>query len=132
MLATSVRPVGPQAGGVGDRIVAFTGIRTPLGGIGFTDTMVVTEWISGRSVTVAHTGKIVRGWGTFAVTPRSSSASQVSWSEELEIPGGTFGSLAWRAVAPVSRWAVTWSLRRFARQVATAARHPESAAAGTR
>lgn len=117
MLATTVRAVGPQRRGVGDRLEAFTGLRTRWGNIGFLDTMVVTDWVDGRSVTVAHTGRIVRGGGTFAVTPRSSSHCEVSWTEDLVIPGGSAGRLIWLVTGPISRWAVRHSLQRFARQV---------------
>ena len=65
MLGTSVRSVGPQRQGVGDRLEAFTGV----GRIGFLDTMVVTDWVDGVEVTVEHTGKVVRGSGTFRAEP---------------------------------------------------------------
>jgi hypothetical protein len=117
ILATKVWPVGPQRRGVGDRLEAFTGLRTRFGNIGFLDTMVVTEWLEGRSVTVSHTGKIVRGGGTFAVTPRSQQTCEVSWTENLSIPGGAVGRWLFRLGSPVSRWAVGFSLRRFAHQV---------------
>lgn len=117
MLATTVRTVGPQRREPGDRLEAFTGI----GRIGFTDTMVVTEWIDGTEVTVAHTGRVVRGPGTFRVESAGADRSVVVWIENLTIPGGRLGALAWRLGKPVSRWAVSHSLRRFARQVESGA-----------
>ncbi len=114
MLGTTVRSVGPQRGAAGDRIEAFTGI----GPVGFLDTMTVTEWIDGREVTVAHTGRIVRGTGTFRVDPDGPDRSQVVWIENLSVPGGRVGEVLWRLTRPVSRWAVQHSLRRFAAQLA--------------
>ena len=117
MLATDVRPVGPQRRAVGDRLEAFTGLKTPLGGLGFLDTMVVADWVPGRSVTVVHTGRVVQGTGTFAVTPRSKDLCELAWSENLRIPGGAAGRLQWLIISPFSRWAVRYSLQRFAQQV---------------
>ena len=117
MLATKVRPVGPQRKAVGDRLEAFTGVKTPLGGLGFLDTMVVADWVPGRSVTVVHTGRVVQGSGTFAVTPRSKESCELAWTENLRIPGGPVGRLLWLLVSPFSHWAVRYSLQKFARQV---------------
>jgi hypothetical protein len=117
IMATTVRPVGRQSRAIGDRIEAFTGLRTPLGAIGFMDKMVVTEWVEGRSVTVAHIGRVVRGSGSFAVTPRTAQACDIAWTEDLTIPGGSAGRVLWRLLRPVSTWAVRQSLNRFAQQV---------------
>lgn len=122
MLGTVVRSVGPQRRGAGDRIEAFTGI----GPLGFLDTMVVTDWVEGVEVTVAHTGKVVRGSGTFRVEPEGPARSVVVWIENLSVPGGPVGEFLWRLTRPVSRWAVTHSLRRFAGAVE---REPARAAA---
>lgn len=120
MLATRVRTVGPQRRGPGDRLEAFTGI----GRLGFTDAMVVTNWVEATEVTVQHTGRVVRGFGTFRVEPIGDSASVLIWIESLRIPGGRLGAVAWRLAKPMSRWAVGSSLRRFARQVETADSQP--------
>ena len=113
MLGTTVRSVGPQRRGVGDRLEAFTGI----GPLGFLDTMVVTDWVDGIEVTVDHTGKVVRGSGTFRVEPAGPGRSVVVWIENLAIPGGRAGEVLWRLTRPISRWAVTHSLRRVAADV---------------
>ena len=117
MLATQVHSVGPQNKGVGDRLEAFTGIRTPFGSLGFLDTMVVSDWVPGRSVTVVHTGKIVRGSGTFSVTPQGTNSSEIAWNEDLRIPGGALGKILWSLTSPISRWAVRYSLTKFAQQL---------------
>ena len=119
MMATKVRSVGPQSKGVGDRLEAFTGIRTPWGSVGFLDSMVVSDWVPGRSVTVVHTGKIVRGSGTFSVTPQGTTNSEIAWNEDLRIPGGALGRLLWILSSPASRWAVRRSLTRLAQQLET-------------
>ena len=123
MLGTEVRSVGPQRRGAGDRLEAFTGV----GRIGFLDTMVVTDWVEGVEVTVEHTGKIVRGTGTFRVEPDGADRSAVVWIENLSIPGGAVGETLWRLTRPISRWAVVHSLRRFAAQVESASRVPAAA-----
>lgn len=113
MLGTQVRSVGPQRRGPGDRLEAFTGV----GPLGFLDTMVVRDWVDGVEVTVDHTGRVVRGSGTFRVEPDGPDRSAVVWIENLSIPGGALGRALWRATRPVSRWAVTHSLRTFAAEV---------------
>ncbi len=123
MLGTRVTGVGPQRRASGDRLEAFTGV----GPLGFLDTMVVSDWVDGVEVTVDHTGRVVRGSGTFRVEPDGPDRSMVVWIENLSIPGGAVGRFLWRASRPVSKWAVTHSLRRFAAQVES--RSPDAAAA---
>ena len=83
--------------------------------------------VDGVEVTVDHTGRVVRGSGTFRVEPDGPDRSMVVWIENLSIPGGAVGRFLWRASRPVSKWAVTHSLRRFAAQVES--RSPAAAAA---
>lgn len=116
ILLTTVRPVGPQRRGAGDRIEAFTGI----GPVGFLDRMVVTRWEDGRFVTVDHVGRVVRGSGEFRVDPVTGTTSRLIWREDLDVPGGRLGSAAWRLIEPVNRWAVAFSLRRMAGGLAPA------------
>lgn len=123
MLATRVRSVGPQRRGAGDRLEAFTGV----GPLGFVDTMVVTEWVEGTEVTVEHTGRVVRGWGTFRVEPVRDDRSVVVWIESLTIPGGRLGELAWQLGRPMSSWAVKFSLRRFAAHLEASSQPARSA-----
>ena len=96
--------------GLGAKVVGWTGI----GPVGFTDTMVITEWDPPRRCTVTHVGKIVRGSGVFEVLPRGDRA-EFRWTERIEIPlPAPFGRLAAAAVGPVARVGLGWSLRRFA------------------
>ena len=96
--------------GVGASVVGWTGI----GPVGFTDTMVITEWEPPRRCAVRHTGKVVRGTGLFEVVPRGQD-SEFRWTERLDlIVPGAVAAGRW-TVAPLSRAALTYALRRFAR-----------------
>ena len=96
--------------GTGARVVARTGI----GPVGFADTMVITEWDPPRRCVVRHTGRIVRGFGIFEVAP-SGRQSEFRWTEQLRLPWPLAGGLGRWTVAPVARWGLNASLRRFAR-----------------
>ena len=97
--------------GAGATVVGWTGI----GPVGFTDTMVITQWDPPRRGTVTHTGKIVRGSGIFEVLPRGDRA-EFRWTERIEIPlPRPLGRLAAVVAGPVARIALGLSLRRFAR-----------------
>ena len=115
--ATRVCAVDGDGRGVGGRIEAFTG----LGRLGFLDTMVVTEWRPPTWCAVEHTGRVVRGTGAFAVVETPDGAV-LSWSEDLELPGGALGGVGWWLISPFVRLAVRHSLTRLARSVE--ARHP--------
>jgi hypothetical protein len=106
--ATRVR--GGQ--GVGAPVVARTGI----GPIGFTDTMVITQWDPPRRCVVRHTGRVVRGSGIFEVVP-CGGACEFRWTERLHLPLGVAGRLAWRVVRPLAQWGLDASLRRFAQLI---------------
>jgi hypothetical protein len=106
MLATRVQ--GGQ--GVGARVVARTGV----GPIGFTDTMVVTQWYPPRRCVVRHTGRVVRGTGVFEVTQRGAD-SEFAWTERLRLPWPASGRLGQWLIAPPARWLMDLSLRRFTR-----------------
>lgn len=118
--ATTVRTVGGDGRGVGGRIEAFTG----FGRFGFLDTMVVTEWLPPTWCAVRHTGRVVRGTGEFEVAEKGEpeggnvpSGSIVTWREDLEIPGGRLGELAFALTRPAVEYAVLRCLKRFAAQV---------------
>ena len=112
MLGTTVRPTGQQGQGVGGRIEAFTG----LGRLGFLDPMEITRWEPPHRCDVVHTGRVVRGTGTFEVQPRGSGSTFV-WREDLELPLGLLGRLGWPLVRPLFAYGVRLSLKRFARWV---------------
>lgn len=112
MTATTVRTVDGDGQGVGGRIEAFTG----FGKYGFLDTMEVTEWRPPSWCAVRHTGKLVRGTGAFEIVQAANSAdgSTLTWSEDLEIPGGEFGAVGFALIRPAVELGVSRSLRRFA------------------
>lgn len=115
MLGTSVKPTHADGRGVGGRISAFTG----LGPLGFTDTMEITAWDPPRRCDVVHTGRIVRGTGSFAVEPLADDRSRFIWREEIDLPFGVLGRLCWPIGRPVAAAGVQLSLNRFAAWVPT-------------
>ncbi|MDA8320889.1 MAG: SRPBCC family protein [Actinomycetota bacterium] len=95
----------------GATVVGWTGI----GPVGFTDTMVITEWDPPRRCTVTHVGKVVRGTGIFEVVPRGARA-EFRWTERIQLPlPPLLGRPAALVAGPVARIALESSLRRFAR-----------------
>ena len=106
--ATQVR--GGQ--GLGATVVGWTGV----GPVGFTDTMVITEWDPPRRCVVEHTGRLIRGAGIFEVRA-DGAASEFRWTERLQLPlPAALGGLVARVVRPLAERALAASLRRFARQ----------------
>jgi carbon monoxide dehydrogenase subunit G len=106
--ATQVR----GGAGPGAEVVA----RTGLGPVGFTDTMVITEWEPPRRCVVQHTGRVVRGAGVFEVTPHGAG-SEFRWTELLDLPLGVLGRLGWLLMRPLAQRGMNTSLHRFARLV---------------
>jgi hypothetical protein len=103
--------------GAGAQVAA----RTALGPVGFTDTMVITEWDPPRRCVVRHTGRVVRGSGIFEVLPHGEF-SEFRWTELVELPvpdavqPGAVLVGRW-TIVPLTRLALDYSLRRFARLV---------------
>lgn len=116
MLLTAIT-VEPGGHGVGQRFTA----RTALGPVGFDDPMEVTRWDPPHRADVAHHGNVVRGSGSFVVTPAPGGA-WLTWVEELDLPGGTLGRLGFRALEPLVRAGLRLSLRRIVRDIERAAR----------
>jgi carbon monoxide dehydrogenase subunit G len=108
--------------GVGAQVVA----RTAVGPLGFTDTMIITEWDPPRRCVVRHTGKVVRGAGIFEVVPHGE-LTEFRWTELVEFPllaalqRGTARQatqfLGRWTVAPLTRRSLQYALTRFARLV---------------
>lgn len=113
MPATRVRVLGGDGHGVGEQIEASTG----FGRVGVLDTMVVTEWRPPTWCAVEHTGRVIRGTGDFSVDEAPDGAV-ITWSEDLELPGGTLGALGWKLISPFVRLAVRHALTRLAQSVA--------------
>lgn len=117
MLGTQVEATDQQGREVGGGISAFTGVRTPFGRIGFLDTMVITRWDPPIRCDVLHTGRVVRGTGIFSVVPRGPQQADFVWREDLVLPLGLLGRVAWVLVKPLFAAGVLLSLKRFARWV---------------
>ncbi|TKJ19014.1 SRPBCC family protein [Blastococcus sp. CCUG 61487] len=114
MLLTDVREVGGPARRLHGRLAARTGIPLPGGRrLGVLDTMVVVRWEPPRLVQVQHTGRIVRGPGTFEVLPRDGHATVVC-SETWYLPFGVVGVVGWWLARPLVVWGLRRSLRRLA------------------
>jgi carbon monoxide dehydrogenase subunit G len=97
----------------GATIAAFTGV----GRLGITDPMTILVWEPPRRCVVRHTGRIVRGAGSFEVHHLGTGSSRVVWSEWLDLPLGIVGRLGWLVVRPLTRLGVARSLTRLARLV---------------
>jgi carbon monoxide dehydrogenase subunit G len=98
--------------GVGAAVTGWTGV----GPIGFTDTMVITEWDPPLRCVVEHTGRLVRGVGIFEVRA-DGAESDFRWTEQLRLPlPAGLGRLVARVVRPLAERALAGSLRRFARR----------------
>ena len=114
MLATDVRTVDGPASGVGGRLAARTGLPLPGGRhVGVLDTMVITTWDPPRMVEVQHTGRLIRGPGTFRIEPRGEHSTFIL-TERWHLPYGVLGALGWVLVKPVVLLGIRLSLRRFA------------------
>jgi hypothetical protein len=113
MVGTGVSALSPPGHGAGAELEAFTGV----GRLGFLDTMTVTTWDPPRRVDVRHTGRVVRGTGSFEVVALGSGRSRFVWGEQLVMPGGAVGRAGWRVVRPIFRVGLRRSLAAFARLV---------------
>ncbi|GAA1685987.1 SRPBCC family protein [Kribbella yunnanensis] len=114
MLFTRVWATEQDGRGIGGGVSA----RTSVGGIGFTDDMVITHWDPPNECTVKHLGKIVRGTGTFAVQQTSRGSSVFTWSEDVIPPFGKLGRLVWPIVRPAFEVMMRISLKRLVKEVA--------------
>jgi hypothetical protein len=113
MLGTTVKPVDGDGTGVGGKIAAFTGI----GPLGFLDTMEITAWLPPNRCDVLHTGRVVRGTGTFEVVSVGEHASNFIWSEDLDLPLGLLGKAGFAVLRPAFVLGVRKSLEKFAHLV---------------
>lgn len=98
--------------GVGATVTAWTGV----GPVGFTDTMVITEWDPPRRCVVRHAGKLVRGTAMFEVFPRGARA-EFRWTERIVLTPplpAPLARLAVPVIAQVARAGLGSSLLRFA------------------
>ena len=77
--------------------------------------MIISEWDPPLRCVVRHTGRMVRGSGTFEVIPVGTECD-FRWTEDLELPiPPALGRMAGVLVRPIAEWSLASSLRRFAR-----------------
>ncbi|GAA0404798.1 polyketide cyclase [Acrocarpospora corrugata] len=105
MLLTRAEVTRGDGRSAGSSLSAFTGV----GPLGFVDTMEITGWDPPRSVSVRHTGRLVRGTGVFRLLPRPGGC-RVEWEERLEVPL----PVLWPLMRPVLAVFFRTSLRRLA------------------
>lgn len=88
MLQSKVWVTSQIREGVGTSIAAFTGpfykSYPKFAKLGLLDTMVVTNWQPPIRCDVLHTGKVLKGTGTFELIEISQSATRFNWSEDIE------------------------------------------------
>jgi uncharacterized protein YndB with AHSA1/START domain len=114
MLHTKVWLTSDQKEGVGTSIAAFTGpfykIYPAVKYLGLLDLMRVTHWDPPHRCDVEHFGKLLKGSGTFELTPIASNQTKFDWSETVIAP-----RLVFIVIAPFLYVGVRISLARFAR-----------------
>ena len=88
MLQSKVWVTSQIREGVGTSIAAFTGplykSYPKFAKFGLLDTMVVSNWQPPIRCDVLHTGKVLKGTGTFELVKISESATKFTWSEDIE------------------------------------------------
>jgi hypothetical protein len=88
MLQTKVWVTSQIREGAGTSISAFTGpvykLYPKFSSIGLLDTMVVTKWQPPEICDVVHTGKILKGTGSFVLSPINATSTKFNWSETIE------------------------------------------------
>jgi len=88
MLQTKVWVTSQIREGAGTSISAFTGplykFYPKFSSLGLLDTMVVTKWQPPEICDVVHTGKVLKGTGSFVLSPINSTSTKFNWSETIE------------------------------------------------
>ena len=112
MLQTKVWVTSQIREGVGTSISAFTGplykFYPKFSSLGLLDTMVVTKWQPPEICDVVHTGKILKGTGSFVLSPINAISTKFNWSETIEC-----SRLKFLAIAPFLWVGVRISLARL-------------------
>ena len=112
MLQTKVWVTSQIREGAGTSISAFTGplykFYPKFSSLGLLDTMVVTKWQPPEICDVVHTGKVLKGTGSFALSPINSASTKFNWSETIEC-----SRLKFLAIAPFLWVGVRISLARL-------------------
>jgi hypothetical protein len=112
MLQTKVWVTSQIREGAGTSISAFTGplhkFYPKFSALGLLDTMVVTKWQPPEICDVVHTGKILKGTGSFVLSPINSTSTKFNWSETIEC-----SRIKFLAIAPFLWVGVRISLARL-------------------
>jgi hypothetical protein len=112
MLQTKVWVTSHIREGVGTSISAFTGplykFYPKFSSLGLLDTMVVTKWQPPEICDVVHTGKILKGTGSFVLSPINATSTKFNWLETIEC-----SRLKFLAIAPFLWVGVRISLARL-------------------
>lgn len=112
MLQTKVWVTSQIREGAGTSISAFTGplykFYPKFSSLGLLDTMVVTKWQPPEICDVVHTGKVLKGTGSFVLSPINSTSTKFNWSETIEC-----SRLKFLAIAPFLWVGVRISLARL-------------------
>jgi hypothetical protein len=112
MLQSKVWVTSQVREGVGTSISAFTGplfkFYPKFSRLGLLDTMVVTNWQPPAICDVVHTGKILKGTGSFVLSPINSTSTKFDWSETIEC-----SRIMFLAIAPFLWVGVRISLARL-------------------
>jgi len=112
MLQTKVWVTSQIREGAGTSISAFTGplykCYPKFSSLGLLDTMVVTKWQPPEICDVVHTGKVLKGTGSFVLSPINSTSTKFNWSETIEC-----SRIKFLAIAPFLWVGVRISLARL-------------------
>ena len=112
MLQTKVWVTSQIREGAGTSISAFTGplykFYPKFSSLGLLDTMVVTKWQPPEVCDVVHTGKVLKGTGSFVLSPINSTSTKFNWSETIEC-----SRIKFLAIAPFLWVGVRISLARL-------------------
>ena len=112
MLQTKVWVTSQIREGAGTSISAFTGplykFYPKFSSLGLLDTMVVTKWQPPEICNVVHTGKVLKGTGSFVLSPINSTSTKFNWSETIEC-----SRIKFLAIAPFLWVGVRISLARL-------------------
>jgi hypothetical protein len=112
MLQTKVWVTSQIREGAGTSISAFTGplykFYPKFSSLGLLDTMVVTKWQPPGICDVVHTGKVLKGTGSFVLSPINSTSTKFNWSETIEC-----SRIKFLAIAPFLWVGVRISLARL-------------------
>jgi carbon monoxide dehydrogenase subunit G len=99
--------------------------RTAVGPVGFTDTMIITEWDPPWRCVTRHTGRVIRGGAMLEVVP-AGDFSEFRWTElvDLPVPAAVRPAatlFAQWTIGPLLRAGLGYALRRLARLIESGA-----------